>query len=72
MLGHAIKKGSGTAAFKGYFKGVVLFWTSALPARRHIQAHKKVGARYIKDLLWPDLPPDQTGLRKLRQFFTGK
>jgi len=72
MLGHAIKKGSGKAALKGYFQSIRLFWKSALPARWYIQAHKKVSTAYIKSMLWPDLPPDQTGLRKLRRLFTGK
>jgi hypothetical protein len=35
-----------------------------------IQRLKKVDADYIYDLLWKDLPPDQTGLRKLRGLFT--
>jgi len=72
MLGNAIKKGSGAPAVKGYLKSLVLFWTHALPARRAIQASRKIEVSYIKKLLWPDLPPDQTGLRKLRHLFTGK
>lgn len=72
MLGNAIKRGNGKLALKGYLKSVILFWTSALPARRAIQANRKVDTHYIKEIIWPDLPPDQTGLRKLRHFFTGK
>jgi len=72
MLGHAIKKGSGGAAMRGYFKGVLLFWTHALPARRTIQGTRKASTDYIRGLLWPDIPPNQTGLRRLRGFFTGK
>ncbi len=34
--------------------------------------NKKVSDKYIKSILWPDLPPDQTGLRKLRSFFINK
>lgn len=70
MLGHAIVRGSGVPAIKGAFKGAVLFWTTALPARRHIQKTKAVNAQYIDSMLWKDLPPDQTGLRKLRDVFS--
>lgn len=72
MLGNAIKNGRGSAAIKGWLRSVVLFWTSALPKRLRIQKQKKVSTDYIHSLLWPDLPPDQTGLRKLRKIFTGK
>ena len=72
MLGNAIAKGRGSAALKGWLRSIVLFWISALPARWKIQKTKKVSTTYIKSILWPDLPPDQTGLRKLRKLFTGK
>jgi GT2 family glycosyltransferase len=72
MLAHAIKKGSAKPAISGYFQSIGLFWTSALSKRWSIQASKKVTTNYIRTLLWPDLPPDQTGMRKLRRFFTGK
>jgi GT2 family glycosyltransferase len=72
MLGHAIKKGRGGAALKGWLASIGLFWTSALPQRFRIQRHKKVSTDYIRSILWHDLPPDQTGLRKLRKLFTGK
>lgn len=72
MLGHAIKRGNGRPALKGFFKSIILFWVVALPARRHIQKIKKVDTQHIRQLLWPDLPPDQTGLRKLRRLFIRK
>lgn len=72
LIAHAIKKGAGKAALRGYFQSIVLFWTHALPARRTIQAQKKVKTAYIQKMLWPDLPPVQTGLRRLRRLFTGK
>jgi len=72
MLGHAIKKRRGWPAIKGWLKSIQLFWTSALLARRKIQGNKKVSTAHIRSILWPDLPPDQTGLRKVRKFFTGK
>ena len=72
MLGHAIKKGRGSAALKGWLKSIQLFWASGLRERRKIQQHKKVSTDYIRSILWHDLPPDQTGLRKVRRVFTGK
>lgn len=71
MLGNAIKNGNGRAALKGWLKSVGLFG-HALRERRRIQANKKVPISYIKSMLWPDLPPDQTGIRRVRKFFTGR
>lgn len=72
MLLNAIKKGSGGAALTGYLQSVFYFWKSALPARLRIQKSRKLSASQVQAKLWPDLPPDQTGLRKFRKFFTGK
>lgn len=69
MLGHAIKKGSGKPAIKGYAQSVKLFWTSSRTKRKIIQSEKVATDSYIKSILWADLPPDQTGLRKLRGVF---
>ena len=72
MLGNAIKNGNGIPALRGWLAQIPLFWFHALPERRRIQRSKKVSDKYIKSILWPDLPPDQTGLRKFRSLFTGK
>lgn len=72
MLGNAIRRGDGGPALKGWLMQIPLFWFHALPARIKIQRAKKVPDSYIKSILWPDLPPDQTGLRKFRNFFSGK
>jgi GT2 family glycosyltransferase len=72
IFGNAIKNGSGVAALKGWLASVWYFWTKALWGRLSIQSNKKVSADYIKSLLWNDLPPEQTGVRKFRKFFTGK
>ncbi|HSW77793.1 MAG TPA: glycosyltransferase family 2 protein [Candidatus Chromulinivoraceae bacterium] len=72
ILLNAIKNGNAQPALKGFFKGIVLFWSHAIPARFAIQSRKTAKTTYIKELLWPDLPPDQKGLRALRKFFTGK
>jgi len=62
---------TGWMATKGLFKSLALT-PKALQQRSTIQRDKKVSTEYIKSILWNDLPPDQTGLRKLRRFFTKK
>jgi GT2 family glycosyltransferase len=49
----------------GLLQGTWLFWTHGIPSRFKIQSKNKVSSRHIRKLLWNDLPPDQTGLRKL-------
>ncbi|MFZ2545286.1 MAG: glycosyltransferase family 2 protein [Candidatus Saccharimonadales bacterium] len=71
ILGHAIVRGRGWPAIKGAAMSIVL-GIKKLPSRWRIQHRKKVTTEYIKQILWDDLPPDQTGLRKLRKLFIGK
>lgn len=72
MLSNAIKNGNGSPALKGWVRQIYLFWFHALPSRWKIQREKKVSSSHIRSLLWSDLPPDQTGLRKFRSLFLGK
>jgi len=71
MFLNAVKNGSGKYAVNGIIKSIVLTPKKVLE-RFDIQKSKIVPTSYIKSLLWPDLPPSQTGLRKLRKFFIGK
>ncbi len=71
ILLNAIAKGSGAPAVKGAWMSFILGFKK-LSERRQIQANKKVSTAYIKSILWDDLPPDQTGIRKFRKIFTGK
>ncbi len=71
MLGNAVKNGNGGAALHGLLQSMHLI-PHSFRKRWHIQKNKKVSSIHIKKLLWPDLPPDQTGIRRLRRFFTGK
>lgn len=71
MIGNAIKNGNGKAALSGLWKSITLL-PHSLRERRRIQRAKKVPSSYIKDMLWPDLPPNQTGIRRVRKIFTGK
>lgn len=71
MAGKAILKGQGSAVIKGICMGFILS-IKKLPERWRIQKNKKVTSSYIGSLLWNDLPPDQTGLRKVRSLFIQK
>ena len=68
MLGNAIRRGAGISALQGAFMSIILS-IKKVPVRWSIQRHKRVSVSYIKDIIWNDLPPDQTGLRKLRSYF---
>lgn len=70
IFGNAIKNGSGLSAFKGMLASIGHFWKSALRERIHIQKNKKVSVEYIASILYPDLPPEQTGMRRFRKLFT--
>lgn len=71
ILGKAIVVGNGLPALRGWAASLGLV-TKALSERRAIQQKRKVSVDYISSVLWPDLPPHQTSLRKLRWLFTGK
>lgn len=71
MFFNAVVKGSGKPAIKGLWSSFILSFKK-LGERKIIQKNKKVSINYIKSILWYDLPPDQTGLRKLRKIFTNK
>jgi hypothetical protein len=71
LLGNAVIHGNGWSAVKGALMGWLLGFKK-LGERRNIQNNKRVSTTYIKNILWDDLPPEQTGLRKVRKFFTGK
>jgi hypothetical protein len=71
MFFNAVKKGSGKHAAKGLLKSIYLT-PKKITQRRQIQKKTTVSTSYIQSILWHDLPPDQTGLRKLRSFFSYK
>lgn len=71
ILAKAIASGKAVPALKGLGKSILLA-PRTLSARRRIQKHKKVSVAYINSIIIHDLPPDQTGIRKLRKFFLHK
>lgn len=71
ILINAIVKGNGGPALKGAWMSFLLGFKK-LGERRQIQKNRRVSSDYIKSILWDDLPPEQTGIRKFRKIFTGK
>ena len=71
ILGNAIVHGKGKYALSGCLKTFILI-PHALRERKHIQSSRKVSNEYISSVILHDIPPEQTGLRKFRKFFTGK
>ena len=71
ILGNALLRGRGKYALKGLLASWY-YAPHAFKERRRIQKQRKVTVDYINGILLHDLPPDQTGLRRLRSFFTGK
>lgn len=71
ILGNAIKNGRGKYALKGWAKSWLLV-PHMFTERWRIQKNKTVSTNYISSILLHDIPPEQTGLRKFRAFFTGK
>lgn len=71
ILGNAIAHGNGAPAFVGWWKSLGLIphmWRE----RQRIQSTRKVSDAYINSIILHDIPPEQTGMRKFRRFFTGK
>lgn len=71
IFANAIVNGNGKSAIRGAWMGFILSFKK-LSERYKIQSNKKATIKYIKTILWPDLPPNQTGIRKLRKLFIGK
>lgn len=71
ILLNAIVKGRGWPALKGWLKSITLM-PATIKKRQAIQKNRVVSDEYLRDMLWDDLPPEQTGLRKFRSLFTGK
>lgn len=66
ILSKAIVGGKGAAALQGLLKSILLF-PHAIKQRSRIQKKCIVSSEYISSILIHDLPPDQTGIRKLRR-----
>jgi GT2 family glycosyltransferase len=67
----AIINGKFIATIKG-IAASIKHTPKAVTSRQSIQKHKTVNSDYISSIIIHDLPPDQTGLRKLRALFFRK
>lgn len=65
MLAKTVVSGTASHAFGGLGSAMVLLPRHALPERRRIQSRAVASADDIDRLLWHDLPPEQSGMRKL-------
>lgn len=68
---HGVFHGRGKFVFAGWFGSLALL-PHALRERLRIQSSRNVSSDYIDSIILHDIPPEQTGLRKFRSFFTGK
>lgn len=68
---NALRHASFKTVLRGFFIGLYLFWTHGFASRRLIQ-RTRVKSKDMQALLWNDLPPEQSGLRKLRALFIRK
>lgn len=71
IFAKALFGGNAIPAIKGVGKSLLLL-PHVLNRRRHIQKTKKATTSYLRSILIYDLPPDQTGIRRLRKFFLHK
>ncbi len=68
ILGNAVVRGRGLPALKGWMKSWLLV-PHMFRERRRIQRTRRVSVSYIDSIILHDIPPEQTGLRKFRDFF---
>ncbi|RYX79379.1 glycosyltransferase family 2 protein [bacterium] len=71
IFGNAAAHGNAYPAIKGVLKSFTLI-PHSIRERRRVQRSARVTVEYIKSILVDDLPPDQTGIRKLRKIFLRK
>lgn len=71
ILGHAVVKGRGIPAIHGWLQSIWLV-PHMFRARRRIQSSRRVQDSYIWSIILHDIPREQTGLRKFRDFFVKK
>jgi len=71
IFASAVRKGSGTYAFKGWLRSVGLI-PHMFYQRSKIQHSRTAPNSYISSIVIHDIPAEQTGLRKFRAIFTGK
>ena len=68
ILGHSIVKGKYKYSLKGFIYSLMLL-PHAFRQRRFIQKTRRATNDYISSIIIHDVPKEQTGLRKFRDFF---
>lgn len=72
FFGNAIRRGNGKVAWRGFLEGIPLSWRAIMHERREVLKLQVIDNKTLYASFWPDLPPDQTGLRKFRDIFIKK
>jgi GT2 family glycosyltransferase len=67
LLANAVRRGQGRPALRGFVAGLRLAVGHSVLQRRRIQRTRTVGVAYLRDLIWPDLPPGMVIARAARQ-----
>lgn len=70
MFFNTLRHGTILYAIKGWLMSVV-HTPGALIKRFGIQSKRKASSDYIWSMIWQDMPPEQSGLRKFRKIFGG-
>lgn len=69
FLANAVLGGRAKPALQGWLQSFSLVFDALLRDRGTIQKKRNISKHELWSMLWHDLPPDQTGLRKFRSFF---
>jgi GT2 family glycosyltransferase len=67
LLANAIRRRQARPALRGFAVGVRLTLGHSVFQRRHIQRTRSVDDAYLRELIWPDLPPGMVIARAARQ-----
>lgn len=71
MFAKALLGSNRSSALRGWGRSIVLL-VPTLIKRHKVQRKRSITDIQLKKILWHDLPPDQTGLRKFRSKIVGK
>jgi hypothetical protein len=67
LLANAVRRGQWRPALRGFAAGVRLSLGHSIVERLRIQRGRTVDAGYLRELIWPDLPPGMVIARAARE-----
>lgn len=67
LLANAIRRRQWRPALRGFAVGLRLALGHSIVQRRHIQRTRTIDVAYLRDLIWPDLPPGMAIARAARE-----